>query len=330
MNDNKTEYWFNTKEEELFPRMVQLALVHNYCNARCSRCPIGLSNSEIKKFEYNKDKVINRFLPIEIFKLIADNLNGRERTILRLHGRGEPLLHPNIVDLIRYAKFDCNIPIVTMFTNGLLLNKAMAKKLIINKLDVFDISVDAFNESTYLKYRGTRNWKKIVNNVTELIELRNNSESKAKIVVSAVLDEDFESVKSEFKEFWEAKGVDAAILRPYHNYAGRLENINSENSNIYTPCPQLFTRFSINTNGEVNQCFHDWSDDFIIGKITDQNSIQDIWNSEYYSKLRHIELNQKNRLSNELCNECNIRPNAWSYSYELLLKKIGVIDWQNI
>jgi radical SAM protein with 4Fe4S-binding SPASM domain len=327
-----SEYIFKSKEEEIFPRMVQIALVHNSCNAFCFRCPIGIANKGIKHFDYNRNKQINQFIPLKTFKLVADNLRGQERTILRLHGRGEPLLHPKIVDMVKYAKFHCKIPVLTMFTNGLLLDGIMTEKLLTNGLDVFDISVDAFNETTYKKYRGVDSWLKILNNITHLIKIRNRMQIQSKIIVSAVLDSEFQPFEKEFKVFWEDKGVDAAILRPYHNYAGRLNGklYNSVNHEEYIPCPQFFTRFSINTNGEVNLCFQDWSDNYIIGEIQDVNSIKTIWISENYQSLRRKEINQQDRLTNKLCKECVITKSAWSYSYELLLKKLEVIDWEEI
>ncbi|MBK6937605.1 MAG: radical SAM protein [Chitinophagaceae bacterium] len=241
MSSHEKDFPFLTKEEREFPRMVQVALVHNYCNARCYRCPIGLSNSNVQKFNYDREKMVNEMLPLDFFKLIADNMKGHPRTILRLHGRGEPLLNPGIFDMVSYAKMECEIPVVTMFTNGILLDENASSNLLVSHLDVFDISVDAHNAEIYFKNRGTNNWNRVLDNVKRLVDLREKIHQESRIIVSAVLDEEFESEKEHFKTFWEKLGADAAILRPYHNYAGRLPLSGQHGENSYTPCPQFLT-----------------------------------------------------------------------------------------
>src|SRR4030042_1647517 len=87
---------FKIKEgAEEFPLMVVLSVTY-VCNSRCPGCPY--TNSTIR--ETYKDA---SFMPADLFKKIADEC-GKYGAYLRLSGGGEPLLHPQMVDLIEYAK----------------------------------------------------------------------------------------------------------------------------------------------------------------------------------------------------------------------------------
>ncbi|MBK6937604.1 MAG: SPASM domain-containing protein [Chitinophagaceae bacterium] len=92
----------------------------------------------------------------------------------------------------------------------------------------------------------------------------------------------------------------------------------------------VFNRFSVNTNCEVNLCFHDWNDEYVIGRVEHKDSIQKIWQSAAYEEFRRKEINRTARKDDPLCKDCNIRPDAWNYTYELLLKKTGVLNWDKI
>ena len=75
--------------------MCVLSFVY-VCNARCPNCPY--TNSTIRQ-EY-KDRPLMRE---DTFKIIADQC-GPHRAWIRLSGGGEPMLHPQAVELMEYAK----------------------------------------------------------------------------------------------------------------------------------------------------------------------------------------------------------------------------------
>lgn len=44
------------------------------------------------------------YMPFKLFRRVIDQLVGRDIARLSLHLAGEPLLHPQIIDMVRYAK----------------------------------------------------------------------------------------------------------------------------------------------------------------------------------------------------------------------------------
>ena len=94
------------------------------------------------------------------------------------------MLHPKLIDMISYAKkVGCNVGIIT---NGSLLDKAKRKALLETNIDAVDISVDAFSKEVYEKIRQGLDFKKLIENVSTFVALRNKLKKKTLIFCSIV------------------------------------------------------------------------------------------------------------------------------------------------
>ena len=80
-------------------------------------------------------------MPFELFQSVIDQLVGRDIARLSLHLAGEPLLHPQIIDMVRYAKRR-GMRNVRFATNATLLDDALARSLIESDLDSLTVSMD--------------------------------------------------------------------------------------------------------------------------------------------------------------------------------------------
>lgn len=87
--------------------------VTNVCNLDCVFCP--------------KNARPKRMMSREEFDLLTDRLQG-EVQFLYFHLMGEPMLHPELPDLVRMARSKGFVPVLT--TNGTLLADARAEALI--------------------------------------------------------------------------------------------------------------------------------------------------------------------------------------------------------
>jgi hypothetical protein len=320
--NHEVVYGFQSEEEARFPVIVQIALMHYICNSRCKRCPVGLYNrKEIgtdRKGEFDPER--QRFFPFELFCKVADEMAGYPWSILRLHGRGEPLLHPDYVKMIEYAK-KAGVKIVTSFTNATLLTKEKAKEILDAGLDVIELSIDAFSEHLYREFRGTDLFHEVVSNAENLISERNKRKAKTRVIVSAVDCPEIESEKEDFYRFWSER-ADKVIFRPYHTYGGRLPPLKPiTSSEEKVPCAQLWTRFSINPYGQVNACFNDWADVEVIGDLNEEGAtISQIWRNERFEAIREASLRGQSIL--KCCNTCLATKSGWLYSYQLLVQKL--------
>lgn len=87
--------------------------------------------------------------------------------------------------------------------------------------------------------------------------------------------------------------------------ANRAGSMGKLEAPIEQPCYAINNSFVINSNGKVPLCADDYKHlpEVCLGDIN-ENSIEEIWNSEYAQKIRN-ELNKGNRKYLELCKDCN-------------------------
>ncbi len=80
-------------------------------------------------------------------------------------GGGEPLLRDDLFKVIKYARE--NFIAVSLVTNGLLINKEIAKKFDALNLNTITISIDGL-ERTHDQVRGEGNFRKAINKIKVL------------------------------------------------------------------------------------------------------------------------------------------------------------------
>jgi len=97
----------------------------------------------------------------DLFCKIIDEIAPYAK-IIKLHWVGEPLIHPMIVDMIRYAKATTDAQLF-MSTNALLLGNALAEEIRISGLDKIIFSLDGNSSKTYERIRVGGNFQKVVN-----------------------------------------------------------------------------------------------------------------------------------------------------------------------
>lgn len=128
----------------------------NYCNLRCIMCgrtyfpqPLGYMELELYKNLINQIRV-----PITIPHF----------------GWGEPLLHPDIVEMIRYSAGKKMRPQIV--TNGMPLTAEMSRALLHAGLTYLWISLDGARKETFEKIRPGANFETVVRNIEDFVRLR--------------------------------------------------------------------------------------------------------------------------------------------------------------
>ncbi|MGE0396379.1 MAG: radical SAM protein [Kofleriaceae bacterium] len=118
----------------MFGNWLAHVVVTRRCNLACGYCN-----------EYDKS---SKPVPLETLKRVVDKLKSLGTVTLELTG-GEPLLHPELVALLRYAR-DVGIPRRRMITNGFLLTRETIEALNEVGLHQLSLSVDGVepNETT--------------------------------------------------------------------------------------------------------------------------------------------------------------------------------------
>jgi MoaA/NifB/PqqE/SkfB family radical SAM enzyme len=134
----------STNRLQLRPPVTRLAKVYieptNHCNLECCTCMRHSWNEPVESMN------------AATFDRIVEGLRSFSRPPgVFLGGLGEPLAHPDIVDMIRRVKsLGCYVELIT---NGTLLDNSMSDKLIDSGLDLLWVSLDGATTESYRDVR---------------------------------------------------------------------------------------------------------------------------------------------------------------------------------
>lgn len=205
------------------------------CNFTCPSCTYGGSKEDyrnkLKRGEHiPKDKIIT---PLDNMKLIVDRVGeaGIKRIIFT--GGGEPLINPYTLDGMQYAK-ESGLS-TALFTNGSLLNKEKADKLLDINPAFVRISLNAGSEEIHRLFHGLKRpyFNKVVENIRYLAKERQRINSSTEVSIGVITSPlnfseivDIAEVVNEIYMSSPEGGIDNLNYRPTVNYGGHKKQIN--------------------------------------------------------------------------------------------------------
>ena len=146
-----------------FERNIDYARISltDKCNLRCVYCM-----PEDKVYENN---LINDTLSFNDYKFIINGLSQVGIKKIKFTG-GEPLLYPHLIELIKYAHYECNIDDISITTNGIGLNE-IAYELKRSGLKSVNISLDSLKSYKYKSITRGGNLTDVLKSINRCLEL---------------------------------------------------------------------------------------------------------------------------------------------------------------
>ena len=300
-NPNRFKYWIHKKtgvkfkpQALEFPPML-IVETSSHCNLSCVHCP---------RYKLVKtDRSFAGHMSFDLFKKIIDEMSEYKYVTLRPFGRGEALMNPDFIKMVRYAK-EKGVRKIWLNTNGVLLTPYVSRKLLEANIDRVEVSIDAVNKETFKKIKGKDKYDQVVKNTIECCCLKKEFNFQAEIVVSFVESEINTLEKDAFIKFWR-NYVDHVNIRPVHQHGALVSNQRSskeKKEEERLPCPILWERVEINYYGGLKYCEFDWENREEVGNVKN-SSIKKIWNSEKYKQLRRLHI-EKRFSEIPLCSVC--------------------------
>ena len=272
-----------------FPPYLQIEPT-SICNYRCIFC-------------YQTDNHFNKrsngfmgHMKLEVFKSLIDQAEGNIEFI-SLASRGEPLLCPDIKEMLAYTrnKF-LNLKINT---NASLLDENMSHAILQSGVKTLVFSADAADKNLYSKLRVNGKLEKILENIKKFQEIKKKSYSSSKIItrVSGVKVNNQQNL-DDMEKYWGNLADQVAFV----DYVPWENVYNSNFSEVKTACSDLWRRMFVWQDGNVNPCDVDYRSELSLGYIKN-NNISDLWKSNHYNELRS---KHKSKLRNKIspCNRC--------------------------
>ena len=220
---------------------------------------------------------------------------------VHLHNFGEPLLDKKLEQRITFAKSN-GISRVKIFSNGSLLTKDRSHSLIEAGLDEIKISFDGATSEEFETIRTPLKFNDVVENIRELVKVRNELCSPMKIFVACCSTQD----RSETMNLI-ASEVDGFAFGKVHNWGAGLSHDNAgklgDMRQVRKPCVRVWNTFTILANGDVALCCLDHDGQMILGHLDERTSIRSIFANADYKRIRnlHSAASQENI---QLCANC--------------------------
>lgn len=299
----------------------------NLCNFRCRFCAIQSGDAELT--------FPKQLMSMELYRKIVDDIAAfpDPLKILRVNGNGEPLLHPEFPEMIRYAKEKGVAEFVEFLTNGSKLNPELNERLIGSGVDRIRISVEEVSEEGYREMAGTDvDFDRLLANIKDLYERSSRAGGTCEIYIKTVdaavaTKEKEEAFYRLFGDICHRIWIDHVIplWSGWDDIDDRfeLQQIGGHGQALRktTVCPFPFYSLMINPDGIVTACCADWQRKLVLGDLTRQ-SLLEVWNGEPLRTF-WIDILSGRKEQYEMCAQCryseyNSTDNIDDYAEEIL------------
>jgi radical SAM protein with 4Fe4S-binding SPASM domain len=227
-------------------------------------------------------------MEISLFRKIIDD--GRDfLEFVVPYGIGEPLLNPEIYDMISYCTRN-GIP-TGISTNGTVLSEKASRRLIEAGLEYIIFAFDGATRETYETYRKGASFEKVRNNILKFLQIKKEMQSRIFCIVQMVaLKENIKEAKA-LIQMWNVEGIDDIRIKKdeVHNEGCAIEGSTLPRPSPRRPCYLLWRGpMYIHYDGTVLPCCYIYPEP-VIGNIKTE-SLDEIWNSEKMVRLREAHI----------------------------------------
>lgn len=269
-----------------FPDRLYIEIT-NVCNLDCVMCPTGLHVLERTKGHMKWD----------LFCRVIDEMAPHVQTTT-LHIWGEPLLHPRLFDMVRYAR-EQGIE-VSISTNATLLTEEKAEALMDAGLSEIYLCLDGMKAETYEAIRRKADFEVTKGNIERFIELRTRRKNGPGTYVQIIEMEPTKEQTEEFRAFWTRPGVDRVNVKAFDSWGNQVKEINRlRSSEDDLPslkgryhCPLLWYHCHVYFDGTVTCCDRDYGAKYPLGNVAETGSVMGVWNGPKMQELRRKHLSK--------------------------------------
>lgn len=273
--------------------------------SRCNYACVGCPTHELIR---GKGSIDSR-----LYKKVFDEV-GNDIDRVFLWGYGEPLLHPQATELIRYAgERDFSARKVLSTTGWKLEDLSDIEAL--TKLDELIISINGLTPEVYAKHQINGDLEKVLRGVERISPMLADSNTRFIMQIVAHKGNLVELPAAE--KFARRYGFDMLVVKSFN-----VMDRTSETFDRFVPIGTRYSRYSkglndpakvpesgiypceeamvINWDGSVNPCCWDYKGEYNFGNVGD-NGVYSVWNNSFYKQ--HQENIRKNKFL-DICVDC--------------------------
>jgi radical SAM protein with 4Fe4S-binding SPASM domain len=284
------------------------------CNLRCPECPSGL-----RSFTRPTGKLSDA-----LFEKIIDEVQST-LTYLLFYFQGEPFLHPQLLDWVRYAS-GRGIYTATS-TNAHFLTDDVARRTVKSGLDRLVVSIDGTTQDTYQAYRVGGKLHKVIEGTKNIVRWKQALRSRTPhVVFQFLVVRPNEHQINEVQTMAQGLGVDAVGLKTaqiydyeqgsdliptltqYSRYRRQPNGTYAIKNPLLNHCWKMWHSAVITWDGQVVPCCFDKDAQHTLGDVSER-SFADIWRSAPYQRFRQTLLRSRSKI--DICQNCTEGTKVW-------------------
>ena len=285
------------------------------CNLRCPECPSGLRSFSRATGTMN----------VNLFKNLLDDFY-LDLSYLLFYFQGEPYLHPEFTNLVKYA-VGKGVYTATS-TNAHFLNDENAKKTVESGLDRLIISIDGTTQESYQTYRKGGDIEKVISGTKNIVRWKKLLQSNTPhLIFQFLVVRQNQHQINEIKNLGKELGVDevrfktaqiydfqnGSPLIPTINKYSRYERLSDGKYKIKNKlsnhCWKLWHSPVVTWDGNVVPCCFDKDAKHKLGNVA-LEPFAKVWKNGKYSKFRKEVLLSRSNI--DICKNCTEGTKVWA------------------
>jgi radical SAM protein with 4Fe4S-binding SPASM domain len=223
---------------------------------------------------------------IDLVRRMAEELGQYDDSLLLLGGFGEPLLHPELAEVLRTCR-ETGVFGLAVRTNGIALHGDIIDRLIDHDVDVVNVTVDAHTAESYRLLNNADAFDQVAANIEGLSARRRERRVGPLIVPEMAKLGRTLTEQEAFFDHWLRRVGWANIVSPSH-YARQLPA--QETTNMAPPrrsrCGRLWSRLVVLADGTVTTCDQDFAARQSIGQVNAE-SLEALWTGPKMTAIRN-------------------------------------------
>ncbi|MBZ5498337.1 MAG: radical SAM protein [Acidobacteriia bacterium] len=246
------------------------------CNLFCPMCP--------REYLYFPPKDMD----LALFRKIIDEAKEFLEFAVP-YGVGEPLLNPEIYEMISYCR-KLGVP-TGISTNATVLNEKAAHRLIEAGLDYIIFAFDGARPETFAKYRKGADFDKVRGNILTFLRVKKEMRSRIFCIIQVVRLKDNSQEIPDLVRMWRVEGINEVRIKKdeVHNEGSAIPGDDGSRPPLRHPCYLLWRGpMYIHYDGTVFPCCYIYPDQ-PVGNVK-RETLSRIWNSEKMVQLRQAHI----------------------------------------
>lgn len=295
----------------------------NICNLRCVLCPTG----------QRRDGLDRGFLTFDNFKKILDKCGSR-LLFLEFYNWGEPFLNLELLQMIEYARQKNIFVVVSSNLNFKDLTVAEAEDIVKSGLNQLMVFCAGASDLSLQTYQVGASFRRAYANMIKIMMAKRKLGKKTPFIQWRFLVTKYTESEIELARALSKECCDYLTLLPINcdmtkevflNPEERFRNVeawlpssetlclfdktNQRRKDMRNKCSYLWSRITVNWNGDVFPCCKVFGDRFTLGNLL-ESSLENVWNGARYQYAREIasgeQYLERLNLTKPICYHCRM------------------------